>query len=263
MESIFTSKREAMLKRPESLGPKTAETDILTITDVRVSFGGARILRGVGLMVRRGRIACLIGANGAGKTTLLRTIAGLEKPDKGKISAFDRDITGARPKEILSLGLSMVPEEGRIFRDMTVMENLLMGAYLRSDKAEIARDLGKYFTYFPVLEKRKQQTAGSLSGGERQMLTVSRALMSKPKLLMMDEPSSGLAPIMVTMLGNMVRDINHTGISVLLVEQNAEMALNVAHFGYVMERGRIALEGPTRDLLTNKKVKAAYLGLLE
>jgi len=143
------------------------------------------------------------------------------------------------------------------------MENLLMGAYLRSDRSEIVEDLERWFTYFPVLKKRKQQTAGSLSGGERQMLAVSRALMSKPKLLMMDEPSSGLAPIMVTMLGNMIRDINRTGISVLLVEQNAEMALNVAHYGYVMERGRMALEGPTRDLLSNEKVKAAYLGLLE
>jgi branched-chain amino acid transport system ATP-binding protein len=239
------------------------DTRILEISDLQVRFGGARILRGVGLEVREGTIACLIGANGAGKTTLLRTIAGLEKPEAGKIIAFGRDISGSRPKEVLALGLSMVPEEGRIFRDMTVMENLLMGAYLRSDKAGIEKDLERYFTYFPVLEKRKQQTAGSLSGGERQMLAVSRALMSKPKLLMMDEPSSGLAPIMVTMLGNMVRDINLTGISVLLVEQNAEMALNVAHFGYVMERGRIAIEGPTRDLLTNEKVKAAYLGLLE
>jgi branched-chain amino acid transport system ATP-binding protein len=236
---------------------------ILEISDVQVSFGGARILRGLGLEVWQGTVACLIGANGAGKTTLLRTIAGLEKPDLGRISAFGSDITAANPKKILALGLSMVPEEGRVFRDMTVMENLLMGAYLRSDKAEIAKDLERYFNYFPVLENRKQQTAGSLSGGERQMLAVSRALMSRPKLLMMDEPSSGLAPIMVTMLGNMVRDINLTGISVLLVEQNAEMALNVAHFGYVLERGRIALQGPTPDLLKDENVKAAYLGLLE
>ena len=240
-----------------------ADTPILNISDIHVSFGGARILRGVGLKVREGKVVCLIGANGAGKTTLLRTIAGLERPDAGTMTAFDRDITGARPKEILSLGVSMVPEAGKIFTDMTVMENLLMGAYLRSDRSEIAKDLERWFTYFPVLKKRKQQMAGSLSGGERQMLAVSRALMSKPKLLMMDEPSSGLAPIMVTMLGNMVRDINRTGISVLLVEQNAEMALNVAHYGYVIERGRMALEGPTRDLLSNEKVKAAYLGLLE
>ncbi len=240
-----------------------ADTSILNISDVHVSFGGARILRGVTLEVQQGNIVSLIGANGAGKTTLLRTIAGLEKPDSGTITAFDQNITGARPKEILSLGVSMVPEAGKIFKDMTVMENLLMGAYLRSNKGEIAKDLERYFTYFPVLEKRKQQTAGSLSGGERQMLAVSRALMSKPKLLMMDEPSTGLSPIMVTMLGNIVQDINRTGISVLLVEQNAEMALNVANYGYVMERGRIALEGPARDLLRNEGVKAAYLGLLE
>lgn len=236
---------------------------VLEISGVRVHFGGARILRGVGLEVKQGSIVCLIGANGAGKTTLLRTIAGLEKLDSGRIFAFDQDISRARPKEILSLGVSMVPEEGRIFRDMTVLENLLMGAYLRSDKREIEEDLDRYFTYFPVLKSRKQQAAGSLSGGERQMLAVSRALMSKPRLLMMDEPSSGLAPIMVNMLAHMVRDINRSGLSVLLVEQNAEMALNVAHYGYVMERGRTALEGPTQELLVDENVKAAYLGLLE
>jgi len=239
------------------------KTSVLNISDVHLHFGGARILRGVGLKVREGEIVCLIGANGAGKTSLLRTVAGLERPNAGIITAFDQDISSARPKEILSLGVTMVPEAGKIFCDMTVMENLLMGAYLRSDKSEIAEDLERWFTYFPVLKKRKQQMAGSLSGGERQMLAVSRALMSRPKLLMMDEPSSGLAPIMVTMLGNMVRDINRTGISVLLVEQNAEMALNVARYGYVMERGRIAVEGSTLDLRCNEKVKAAYLGLLD
>jgi len=239
------------------------KTFILNISDVHLHFGGARILRGVGLKVPEGEIVCLIGANGAGKTSLLRTVVGLERSNAGIITTFDRDITSAGPKEILSLGITMVPEAGKIFCDMTVMENLLMGAYLRSDKCEIVEDLEKWFTYFPVLKKRKQQTAGSLSGGERQMLAVSRALMSRPKLLMMDEPSSGLAPIMVTMLGNMIRDINRTGISVLLVEQNAEMALNVAHYGYVMERGHIALEGQTRDLRCNEKVKAAYLGLRE
>jgi len=240
-----------------------AERRILEISDVRVSFGGARILRGVELAVRQEQIVCLIGANGAGKTTLLRTIAGLERPDSGKITAFGRDITGARPRAILTLGLSMVPEAGRVFSDMTVMENLLMGAYLRTDKRETGKDLERCFEYFPVLEKRRQQTAGSLSGGERQMLAVSRALMSRPRLLMMDEPSSGLAPIMVSMLGNMVGEVNRTGISVLLVEQNAEMALKVAHYGYVLERGRVPLEGPTGELHVNRKVQAAYLGLME
>jgi branched-chain amino acid transport system ATP-binding protein len=239
------------------------EKNILSMSNVRVRFGGARILRGVDIDVSKGDVVCLIGANGAGKTTLLRTIAGLERASSGRIATLDHDITNTRPKEILSLGLSLVPEAGKIFTDMTVMENLLMGAYLRSDSKDIAVDIERWFEYFPVLRSRKAQTAGSLSGGERQMLAVSRALMSRPKLLMMDEPSSGLAPIMVKMLGNMVSDLNRTGISVLLVEQNAEMALNVSDYGYVLERGRIVLEGPTKDLLRNDKVKAAYLGLLE
>jgi len=237
--------------------------DILIVDDIQVSFGGARILRGIKLTVRHGRITCLIGANGAGKTTLLRTISGLETPDAGTICAFGKSITRVSPKEILTQGISMVPEEGRIFKNMTVIENLLMGAFLRKDKEGIARDLEKNFIYFPVLNKKRQQKAGSLSGGERQMLAVSRALMSKPKLLLMDEPSSGLAPIIVTQLGKMVNEINNTGLSVLLVEQNAEMALNVAHYGYVMDHGRVALEGPTEVLMNNSSVKAAYLGILE
>lgn len=234
---------------------------ILSLTDIRVSFGGARILRGVNINVPKGDIICLIGANGAGKTTLLRTIAGLERASSGKIVALNKEISNTGPKEILSLGLSLVPEAGRIFSDMTVMENLLMGAYLRSNREDIANDIKCWFKYFPILKKRKGQKAGSLSGGERQMLAVSRALMSRPKLLMMDEPSSGLAPIMVKMLGNMVLDLNKLGISVLLVEQNAEMALNVADYGYVMELGNIVLEGSTKELCRNSKVKKAYLGL--
>lgn len=233
----------------------------LGLEDVQVSFGGARILRRIDLSVAEGDVVCIIGANGAGKTTLLRTIAGLEKPGRGSIRAFGRDIAGLKPKSILAAGLALVPEQGRLFGRMSVLENLMMGAYLRKDKAAVGRDLDQVYDYFPRLAERKNQSAGSLSGGERQMLAVGRALMSRPKLLMMDEPSSGLAPQFVAMLGRIILDINQTGLAVLLVEQNAEMALGVARYGYVLERGRVALEGETADLINDEKVKQAYLGL--
>lgn len=233
----------------------------LELTGLQVGFGGARILRRIDLAVASGDVVCIIGANGAGKTTLLRTIAGLEKPDSGRIEAFGRDITALKPKGILGLGLALVPEQGRLFTRMSVLENLMMGAYLRSDRAAVDRDLNRVYEYFPRLPERKHQAAGSLSGGERQMLAVGRALMSRPRLLLMDEPSSGLAPRFVSLLGRIILEINETGISVVLVEQNAEMALNVARYGYVMERGRITLEGRTRDLLTDDQVRTAYLGL--
>jgi branched-chain amino acid transport system ATP-binding protein len=237
-----------------------AET-VLKVEGLMVSFGGARILRGVSLRLSKGDVICIIGANGAGKTTLLRTIAGLERAAEGKMGIFNRLPQRYRPKDVLALGVALVPEEGRLFRKMTVLENLMMGAFLRKDKAGIAEDLTAVYGYFPRLAERKNQMAGSLSGGERQMLAIGRALMLRPKILMMDEPSSGLAPQFVNMLCQIIMDINQTGISVILVEQNAEMALNVARYGYVMERGRIALEGETRDLLRDEKVKAAYLGL--
>ena len=234
---------------------------IMQIEDLRVSFGGARILRGVSLTLARGDVICIIGANGAGKTTLLRSIAGLERAQSGRINIFNRLPEKYRVKDVLSLGVALVPEQGRLFRDMTVLENLMMGAYLRREKKAVTGDLTKVYDYFPRLEERKSQLAGSLSGGERQMLAVGRALMSRPEILLMDEPSSGLAPQFVAMLGRIVLDINQTGISVVLVEQNAEMALNVARYGYVLERGRTVLEGETRDLLKNDQVKSAYLGL--
>ncbi len=233
---------------------------ILELEDVKVSFGGAKILRGVSLRLAEGDVICVIGANGAGKTTALRTISGLERPEFGRIRFRGRDISGLRPKEILILGLTLVPEQGRLFRDLTVYENLMMGAYLRRDKKGVAKDLKTVYGYFPLLAERAGQRAGSLSGGERQMLAVGRALMSRPAALMMDEPSSGLAPQFVAMLGRIILDINQEGISVFLVEQNAEMALNVARYGYVLERGRIRLEGDTKDLMTNDMVKEAYLG---
>jgi branched-chain amino acid transport system ATP-binding protein len=234
---------------------------VLKVEDLRVSFGGARILRGVSLSLDRGDVICIIGANGAGKTTLLRTIAGLERPEAGRVDIYHRLPAKYRAKDVLSLGVALVPEQGRLFREMTVLENLLMGAFLRKDKPAVSKDLKMVYGYFPRLKERKSQVAGSLSGGERQMLAVGRALMSRPRILMMDDPSSGLAPQFVSMLGQIILDINQTGISVILVEQNAEMALNVARYGYVLERGRIVLEGKSQELLTNDQVRAAYLGL--
>lgn len=234
---------------------------ILNLEDVRFGYGGARILRGVSIKLAGGDVICVIGANGAGKTTTLRTISGLERPESGQIRFKGQRIDGLSPKEILALGISHMPEQGRLFRDMTVFENLMMGAYLRKDKEAINRDLEMVYGYFPHLAERAGQRAGSLSGGERQMLVVGRALMSQPTVLLMDEPSSGLAPQLVAMLGRVILDINGEGISIVLVEQNAEMALNLARYGYVLERGRVALEGKTKDLTNNQLIKQAYLGM--
>jgi len=234
---------------------------ILEVDDVRFSYGGAKILRGLSLTLDKGDVICVIGANGAGKTTTLRTISGLEKPDSGQITFQGQRVNGLFPRNILTLGIAMVPEQGRLFPDMTVYENLVIGAYLRTDKQAINLDLDMVYGYFPVLSKRSRQRAGSLSGGERQMLAIGRALMSKPIVLMMDEPCSGLAPQFVAMLGKIILDLNREDLSLILVEQNADMALNIARYGYVLERGRVALEGETKDLINDEMVKKAYLGL--
>lgn len=235
---------------------------LLEIEDVKVNYGGAKVLRGVSLKVGGGNIICLIGANGAGKTTMLRTISGLKRPYKGKIRFKGENILQKSPPEILALGIAHVPQEGKIFRDMTVYENLIMGAYLRKDTSEIAKDFQTVYGYFPILENRSNQLAGALSGGERQMLAIGRALMSRPSILMMDEPTSGLAPLMVKMVGDIILKLNETGgISVILVEQNADFALKVAHMGYVMERGKITVQGNTKELLAKDKVRKAYLGI--
>jgi branched-chain amino acid transport system ATP-binding protein len=238
-----------------------AAEPILSLEDIRFGYGGARILRGVSIVLADGDVMCVIGANGAGKTTTLRTISGLEKPESGQIRFKGWRIDGLSPKEILALGISHMPEQGRLFRDMSVFENLMMGAYLRKDKEAIRRDLEKVYGYFPRLAERARQRGGSLSGGERQMLVVGRALMSHPTVLLMDEPSSGLAPQLVAMLSRVILDINEEGISIVLVEQNAEMALNLACYGYVLERGRVALEGRTEELIRNQLIKQAYLGM--
>ncbi|MGD0916686.1 MAG: ABC transporter ATP-binding protein [Thermodesulfobacteriota bacterium] len=234
---------------------------LLELQDLHFNYGGAKTLRGISFKLIEGDIICIIGANGAGKTTTLRIVSGLEKPASGEIRFQKQRIDGLPPKEILSRGITLVPEQGHLFRNMTVFENLMMGAYLLKEKETITKELDRVYSYFPRLAERARQRAGSLSGGERQMLAVGRALMSKPRVLMMDEPSSGLAPQLVEMVGQLILDINGEGISIVLVEQNAEMALNIARYGYVLERGSVALEGETRVLINNDLIKQAYLGV--
>ncbi len=234
---------------------------LLEVEELIVEFGGARVLRGVSLGLEDGRIVCVIGGNGAGKTTLLRTISGLKQPGSGEIRFKGRNIVGSSPPDLLALGLAHVPQEGRIFRDMTVSENLLMGAFSRPKDPEVKGDLAWINEVFPVLKERADQRAGSLSGGERQMLAIGRALMSRPQVLMLDEPTAGLAPIVVKQVSQIIRRLNEEGLSIILVEQNADMALKIADKGYVMERGRTVTHGPTDELLRNDTVRKAYLGI--
>ena len=231
---------------------------MLKIENLCVSYGGIKALRGISLEVPDGKIVTLIGANGAGKSSTLRAIAGLVKPSAGKISLLDEDITGMDSSLIVSKGITLVPEGRRIFPDMTVLENLKIGAYLRKD--DLTEDLNWVFDLFPRLKERSWQAGGTLSGGEQQMLAVGRALMSRPKVIMMDEPSLGLAPIIVKGIFEIIKEINKQGVTVLLIEQNANMALKTANLGYVMETGRITLHGSGEELLANEAVKAAYLG---
>ena len=232
---------------------------MLELQDLTVSYGGIQALKGINLQVGEGEIVTLIGANGAGKSTTLRTISGLEKPQGGKILYNGVDITGKPSKYMVQNGLILVPEGRLIFPDMTVLENLKIGAYLRRDK-DIEKDIQHMYELFPRLKERSWQMAGTLSGGEQQMLAVGRALMSRPKLLMMYEPSLGLAPLVVRDIFSIIRTIRDSGVTVLLIEQNANAALKVADRGYVLETGRIALEGTGQELLSDPAVRAAYLG---
>ena len=232
---------------------------MLELQDLTVSYGGIQALKGINLQVGEGEIVTLIGANGAGKSTTLRTISGLEKPQSGKILYNGVDITGKPSKYMVQNGLILVPEGRLIFPDMTVLENLKIGAYLRRDK-DIEKDIQHMYELFPRLKERSWQMAGTLSGGEQQMLAVGRALMNRPKLLMMDEPSLGLAPLVVRDIFSIIRTIRDSGVTVLLIEQNANAALKVADRGYVLETGRIALEGTGQELLSDPAVRAAYLG---
>ena len=233
---------------------------MLEIKDLHVSYGGIQALRGVSLTVPEGKIVTLIGANGAGKSTLMRTISGLVKAQSGSILWNGQEILTKPIDQIVAGGIAMSPEGRRVFADLTVVENLKIGAYLRRDKAGIQQDLEWVYSLFPRLKERSWQSAGTLSGGEQQMLAVGRALMSKPKLLMLDEPSLGLAPLVVREIFDIIRTVNQQGITVLLNEQNANMALKVADYAYVLETGTLTLSGTGAELLTNEQVKAAYLG---
>ena len=231
---------------------------ILKISDLKVNYGGIEAVKGISFDVPEGEIVTLIGSNGAGKSSTLRTIAGLVKPAGGAISLQGEDITGKDPTAIVTKGVTLVPEGRRIFPDMTVLENLKIGAYLRKD--DLTDDLNWVFELFPRLKERSWQAGGTLSGGEQQMLAVGRALMSRPRVLMMDEPSLGLAPLVVRDIFGIIQEINKQGVTILLIEQNANMALKIADIGYVLETGRITLTGTGSELLANDAVKEAYLG---
>jgi branched-chain amino acid transport system ATP-binding protein len=234
-------------------------TAILSVNNIEVSYGPITALHGISLDVAKGEIVTLIGANGAGKTTTLRTISGLLKPKTGDVTYNGTSIAGKKPHIVTAMGISHVPEGRGIFANLTVQDNLELGAYLRKDKITQA-EYQRIFTLFPVLKDRIKQNAGTLSGGEQQMLAISRALMSKPQVLLLDEPSLGLAPQMVQTIFRVIREINAEGTTILLVEQNAHMALVTAHRGYVMETGRIVLADETKALLASDRIKKAYLG---
>ena len=233
---------------------------MLKVKDINVYYGKIHALKNVSFEVRPGEVVALIGANGAGKSTTLRTISGLMKPKNGTILFEDKNIVGVPAHKIVGMGLCQVPEGRHVFANMSVMENLELGAYLRNDKDGIARDLEDVFKKFPRLLERKDQISGTLSGGEQQMLAMGRALMSRPRLLLLDEPSMGLAPLLVKEIFNIIKEINESGTTVLLVEQNANMALSIADKAYVLETGRIALAGTAQELASSEAVRKAYLG---
>jgi len=234
--------------------------DLLVIEDLRAGYGRVDVLHGISLAVPEGQIVTIIGANGAGKTTTLLAISGIVRPRQGRIVFAGQPIERLRPFEIVRAGISQSPEGRKIFPRMSVLENLQMGAYTRNDKAGILRDIDHAYELFPVLKERQQQLGGTLSGGEQQMLAVARALMARPKLLLLDEPSLGLAPLIVLKIFEVVRRLNAEGIAVLLVEQNARQALKLAHRGYVLETGAITISGTGQELLHDERVQDAYLG---
>jgi branched-chain amino acid transport system ATP-binding protein len=233
---------------------------LLALENLQVSYGGIRAVKGIDLTVEQGELVCLIGANGAGKTTTLKAIAGLVRAAGGRILHDGVDIGGLKPHQIARRSLALVPEGRGIFSQLTIEENLAMGAYARTDRAGIAADVDRAFTLFPRLKERRSQVAGTLSGGEQQMLAIGRALMGRPRLLLLDEPSMGLAPLMVERIFEVVRTIAAEGVTLLLVEQNARLALEASHRGYVLEGGTVALSGPARELLDNPRIREAYLG---
>jgi len=235
-------------------------TTLLKITGLQVAYGGIKAVKGVDLHVNEGELVTLIGSNGAGKTTTMKAITGSLPPASGDIEYLGKNIKGKGAWDLVRDGLAMVPEGRGVFARMTIIENLQMGAYIRNDKAEIAADMEKMFTIFPRLRERKDQLAGTMSGGEQQMLAMGRALMSRPKVLLLDEPSMGLSPIMVDKIFEVVREVSAQGVTILLVEQNASRALGIADRGYVMESGIVTMNGDAKDLLNDPRVRAAYLG---
>lgn len=233
---------------------------MLKITDLNVSYGAIHAIKGVSLEVNEGEIVSLIGANGAGKTTILHTVTGLKKASSGEVMLRDVNLLNTEASKIIRLGLAHVPEGRHVFTQMTVEENLEMGAFIRKDKAGVAADIKKVYGRFPRLKERARQTAGTLSGGEQQMLAIGRALVSNPKILLLDEPSMGLSPLLVADIFAIISELNQSGITILLVEQNAKMALSIAHRAYVLETGHIVMSGDAKELLHDDNVKKAYLG---
>jgi branched-chain amino acid transport system ATP-binding protein len=233
---------------------------MLTVNNLHVSYGGIKALRGINLHIEENKIVTLIGANGAGKSSTLRAIMNLVKKEEGSVIYNDEDLTNLKTMDIVKKGIVLVPEGRRVFVNLTVEENLILGAYTRTDKVEINKDIQNIYNLFPILKERSWQKSGTLSGGEQQMLAVGRAMMIRPKVLMMDEPSLGLAPLLVKDIFEIIDELHKQGNTILLVEQNAKKALEIADYGYVLETGSLVIEGPGKELLVNEKVKEAYLG---
>ena len=244
----------------QTLGQREAREPLLEVRDLHVSYGAIKALKGISLTLGKGEVVALIGANGAGKTSTLRAVSGMLKPAGGTITLGGEDITGLRSNTLVPKGMAHAPEGRGIFLNLTVEENLELGAYLRKDDDEKAKDLEYCLGLFPVLRERKKQVSGTLSGGEQQMLAVARALMSRPRLLLLDEPSLGLAPQVTEKIFSILREVNQKGMSILLVEQNAHLALSMAHYGYVLETGEVAMAGPGKALLASPEIRKAYLG---
>lgn len=238
-----------------------ADRVALLVSDLHASYGPTPVLNGVSLEVRRGQIVTMIGANGAGKSTLMKAVCGLVRPSSGRVMLHGNDITGTQPDRIVGSGLSLVPEGRRLFGTMTIRENLELGAYSRPDQHRVKHDLERVLDYFPALKGRLSERAGSLSGGQQQMVAVARALMSAPKVLLLDEPTIGLAPAIVATIADIIQTIAKTGVDVLLVEQNAETALAIADYGYILENGAVVTHGPCKELASSEQVQQAYLGI--
>ena len=248
------------MSAPATLGHREARTSLLAVEDLHVSYGAITALRGISLEVGQGEVVALIGANGAGKTSTLRAISGMLRPRSGKIALGGEQIQGLKANVLVPRGMAHAPEGRGIFLNLTVLENLELGAYVRTDTEGIAEDLAYVYGLFPRLRERQKQVSGTLSGGEQQMLSISRALMSRPRLLLLDEPSLGLAPQVVETIFRILREVNGRGVSILLVEQNAHLALNHANYGYVLETGEVVMRGDGKSLLASPEIRRAYLG---